>query len=663
MSMIELKDEVLEQMAPFSFSFDLNGQIIYVGKSLQKIDSSIRVNNSIQSYFDFYVMDKNITHENAWEKFQNQLIKIKLKNRDIHLRGQMIFLNQNTVLVNASPMINSLVEIKAMNLLFTDFNLMDPLIDFLMLLQTQNHTLSKLENLNLDLKKEKENAEKANQAKSVFLANMSHELRTPLNSIMGMTSLLLTQTIEADKIKKLEWIKKSSDALLNIISDLLDISKIEAGKQSIYIQPFNLFDLIHDSCEVFRKTAEEKKLIFSYEFDPEIPNIICSDPDRIRQIIYNFIGNAIKFTHAGYVKLEAILMQSKKSIKIIVKDSGIGIQRGLKENLFTPFTQGDISYAKQFQGTGLGLAISKKLVELLGGQIGFEENFEGAFAKGSVFWIDIPFAEISEKEKSLARIETVETKSIEMDKQCKVLVAEDNEANQEVMKAMMEELGHEMVLCRNGKEVLNISHLNQFDLILMDCQMPMMDGFTATKKLREQKLTTPIVALTAYSLEEEIKKCKEAGMDDVVTKPVSIEVIEQVIQKWGQQKQKKENTEEVIDKKAVINLKKLQTSKRPNFVTERFDSFQKTIVEEMQLLSKLVQVSNFEEIAKVAHRLKTSSGIVGAKKVMLLCTQIEAEAKSQSSIEKVKELVKKIPIAFAVFQEESQLFLKDLMAS
>jgi PAS domain S-box-containing protein len=359
--------------------------------------------------------------------------------------------------------------------------------------------------------------EKANIAKSEFLANMSHELRTPMNGVLGTSSLLAMTNLTQKQRQYVRIVQDSGVTLLGVIDEILDYSRIEAGKLEAHNTCFALKDAVETQCALLQPLAQEKNLGYNLEISDDIPEYIVSDYIRIKQVLGNLIGNAIKFSTVGGIRVNVEPdKHDNRLIKISIEDSGVGIAKDKLDTVFVPFEQIiESRVSSKASGTGLGLPISKRIVELLGGQIGVDSK-EG---DGSTFWFTFKYEAPSQDQ-----IDNVENKSIEVetvaDFGIKVLVVEDVLTNQFVITHLMEDLGCNVEMANNGLECLDLLERHKFDLILMDCNMPLMDGYEATRKIREGGNAIPIIALTANAVDGDQDKCIEAGMQGYITKPV-----------------------------------------------------------------------------------------------------------------------------------------------
>lgn len=416
-----------------------------------------------------------------------------------------------------------------------------------------------LEFLNLELKRSTEKAIEANEAKSKFLSIMSHEMRTPLNGIIGFVQMLEDENLNEEQKEIFKLIQNSSTILVSLINDLLDLSKYESKKMMFEVVPFNLDKVIQSCIVTFIPIGEAKKIKVKSDIRFDSNRSVYGDPTKITQLIFNLLSNAVKFTHQGYVELRAYtsILNGILTLKLEVEDTGIGIKEEYKDNLFKPFSQGDLSISKRFGGSGLGLIICKEIVQHYNGSI----EYESEYAKGTKFSVQLEFKVASEKVTN--NIEIIDKKMVRDSVVTKVLVAEDNEINQKVMKKYLTKNNIDFDVAINGREAVELATANKYDLICMDCQMPEMDGYEATKIIRESGILVPIIAMTAFTSMEDKNQCFEAGMNGFLSKPIDFRELANYLGLLGNEdknNEREKEKEEVINNDSnIVNVNDKQT--------------------------------------------------------------------------------------------------------
>jgi len=480
--------------------------------------------------------------------------------------------------------------------------------------------ITEIKNFEEIIIKAKLDADQANEAKSRFLANISHEIRTPLSIMIGFLELLDKTELTEIQRDYLIHTMNASEMLLFLINDILDFSKIEADKMTIEKSNFNLFDLINDTIKLFLPKIKEKNIAIDYYINNNIPKQIIGDPSRIKQILNNLISNAVKFTNTGSIKINVEILDEDENtieLKFEIIDTGIGINLENINKLFNPFTQIDSSTTRAYQGTGLGLAITKRLIEMMDGKIEVESKIN----EGSKFYFTIKFEKSKNDNSAKANKIVIYEDNVKLNqnydkknaneniainnKNLKILLAEDVELNVKIINKFLELNGYSCDNVYNGKEAVEAYSKNEYDIILMDCQMPIMDGYEATRKIRaieKNKKHTIIIAMTAYAMEGDKKKCFEAGMDDYLSKPVDFNKLLSILSNYQNKAQDKNNIlDNIIDK--MIKNNNLEADFIKNLIKEYIIMFDETL----PLIKQNINNGNLEVAEKLAHKMKGAS--------------------------------------------------------
>ena len=508
--------------------------------------------------------------------------------------------------------------------------------------------------LEIELENEKMKALEASKAKEAFLANMSHEIRTPLNAIIGFLRELERQNISESQRKYIENSAIASKHLLSIINNVLDISKIEAGEMSIENIDFDLENTINNVITILEPKAIQKGLNMEVRFDKSIAKALKGDALRIEQVLFNLIGNSLKFTQKGFINIDCKLLNeynNKQEICISILDSGIGMDASFIESIFSKFTQEEKDTTRKFGGTGLGMAITKELIDLMKGKI----EIKSEKSIGTTIKINLVLSKGSIKNivKEKIKTETINLNGV------KILLVEDNEFNRIVAQNSLKSLDCEIVEAENGQEAIAILKTTSFDIILMDIQMPIIDGIEATKIIRnELKINTPIIALTANAFKTEIEKCKSVGMNDYITKPFEEKILFEVLLK---QIQKIDSTDVKTEfKKQTYNLNSLNAMSRGDqeFIKKMIGIFvtqTKTIIEETE---KAIEENNFLEVSRLIHKIKPSIDGMGINSIYEEVRELEKISKTTTDKNEIAQLfllIKKVLIQTVNELEEKEL--------
>ncbi|EDK30661.1 sensory box histidine kinase/response regulator [Vibrionales bacterium SWAT-3] len=504
--------------------------------------------------------------------------------------------------------------------------------------------ISEMKRLNEQLAEEKERANLASQAKSEFLANMSHEIRTPMNAIIGLSYLAIGEISNPTARTYIEKVHRSGHSLLSSINDILDLSKIEAGQLFIDNIPFNALATFKDVIDLMESKADEKQLNLSMSIDPELDTPLLGDPLRLFQVILNLIGNAIKFTEKGSVSLTVDIVDSNErelTMKVCVADTGIGISDDNLHKLFQAFSQADTTTTRRFGGTGLGLNISQKLVNAMGSQI----TVESEFGQGSEFSFVVTFARTTNEELAQFKAQELQLDyQIEFKGQ-KILLVEDNELNQDLALAFFSRSKLDADLAENGKEALALAQNNDYEMIFMELQMPIMDGFEATRLIREFNTTVPIIAMSANVFADAKQRARDAGVTDFLDKPIIIDKATSLISKYIV-------PEVLIEGKApepaLVDASHSDNSDLPIFSKARFEqltnndtALQNKVLDRFCQGAPSMLSEAFDNLAQQEwvtlernlHTLKSMAASIGGQRLAELLSDLESRAHNRACVE------------------------------
>ncbi len=535
------------------------------------------------------------------------------------------------------------------------------------------------------LYEEREKAKKATEKaldyihqKESFVANVTHEIRTPINAVIGLTNIVNdVEGIPPEAKAYINKIQESSEILLSLVNDILDFSKLDFGKIQIETIDFKLSEKIHQSVSLVSQIARNKKLEISYRIDPDLPTFLKGDPSRISQVLLNLLSNAVKFTEEGRIQLIVQLQNQENeflNVKFKVIDTGVGVAQEAQGKIFDAFVQEDISTTRKYGGTGLGLSICKRLVGLMGGEIGVVSEV----GRGSTFWFSLPL-EKGEK-KIISDFSSKTLPKTSSDK--KILVVEDNEVNLLVATKTLQKLGCHVDSAQDGSEALALVTKDHYDAILMDCHMPKMDGYETTQKIRELEAAsdrhTPIIALTAYASKENQERCLQAGMDDYLSKPIRVDQLVTALNKWMKFQSPDLNTSKnsvnatevvftltngnpTLDTAQLLTLRD-QLGDQTEIVDEVIETFLTYTPERIKELENVYEKGSFLGVEKIAHNLKSASATVGASNMAKLCGVLETLS-GEKKLGGVDVTINAIRFEFLMVKEELSEFKRNRITS
>ena len=498
----------------------------------------------------------------------------------------------------------------------------------------RGRTLVRMEELRLA-------AQRASQAKTEFLANVSHEIRTPMNGVLGLSALLLDTKLDSKQDKMITAIRESADALIGVVDEILDFSQLQMGEVELEQAPFDISALIDGVTALMQPRAEAKGLRLESEMKGFTGRRFIGDAGRIRQILLNFVNNAIKFTESGFVLVGAEVVESDQTrIRLSVRDTGVGIPEESLLRIFTRYHQNKATVKRSSGGNGLGLAITKQLVELMGGELGVKS----AVDQGTSFWAEIDLQ--PGPEDTLRVADSDGTGDLLIREGARVLVAEDNPTSRMVTEALLKKLSCEVDIAIDGRDALQRTRVSDYDIVFMDCYMPLMDGFQATQRIRhslsDEEL--PVIALTASVTEEDRARCLEAGMNDMVGKPVRISMLAKALERWvpisGRRSTRPVSTfppPAALDLDMVRQLVSLD-GEDDDFIQEVMIGYVEQLKDSVKSLREALDQGDIEAVRLTAHSIKGASKQIGASRVGELLGAIERE----DCVETVKLVLEQI---------------------
>jgi len=635
--------DMLENVHLVSVMLDREGNMIFCNDFLLKLTGWQREEVVGQSWFDMFIPNgqgvreifaRHITEKTAMSHFENDILTRAGELRHISWNNTNLYDIQGNLIGSASI----------------------------------GEDITERKRAEQELQKAKESAEAATRAKSEFLANMSHEIRTPLNAIIGFSRIVSDKEVgELNKTQSeyLENVVKSSEHLLSLINDILDFSKIEAGKLELENTDFNLTETVEEVVNLLRFKAEEKNILLTSHIDADVPAYLRGDPTRLRQILLNLLNNAVKFTPKGEVRITVQNSKCKMqndnfalcTLHFELSDTGIGIPKNRLDCLFQAFSQADTSTTRRFGGTGLGLAISKSLVEKMNGQIGVE-SVEG---KGSTFWFTAEFEKSVKCDVlSVMKEDNLNTFHLTHNTSLRILIVEDNEFNQKLALHILKKLGFEADVANNGREAIRALQTVAYDLVLMDIQMPVMDGLDAAKFIRNPQSEVlnpdvPIIAMTAHAMQSDRDQCSEAGMNDYISKPICSDELLRIIRnqlsgmKIGQSApvRKVESERKIFDKAEFLN----RIGGSEAFCKELLEAFVQYFPVIFEKLTSALNTNDAKAARLHTHSFKGMSMQISAHKLADLSAEMEKYA-ADGDFDNVRSLMDRLDEEFESLKTE-----------
>ncbi|WP_158523953.1 ATP-binding protein [Paenibacillus bovis] len=517
---------------------------------------------------------------------------------------------------------------------------------------------------NAELKAAREEAVNANQARARFLAIMTHEIRTPMNGVIGMAEILLSSDLSDEQKRSVLLIQESAELLLGMINNMLDLSKMEAGKMQLQESTVNMRLLLDHIIRLIEPKVRENENTISAFIDYRVESNLIGDGGRIRQILLNLLSNANKFTQNGKIEISIQLKENSanlQSLHIEVSDTGIGIAPDHQKNLFQPYAQADRPEQQDVEGTGLGLSICKSLVELMEGTIDLKSDK----GKGSTFWFDIPLKKSPKESELLVQTRASSNEQSGSQNESSVpplavnqmenpiLIVEDNPINSQVIQLQLKKMGITNVhTAINGQEAVSIYLSHNYLMVLMDNRMPVMDGFQATRKIRELEATemrvaVPIIALTANTSQEDRQRCLDVGMDDILTKPVNLDSLTRIMHKWLPVT----ITEKILDMSVIQEIIELNEAGDPEVLRTLIGMYQSETPKKLERLRRLAAAGDAEALADAAHELKSGSLSIGINHLSQLLSEIEKKSRQQD-MQDISQMVEALFPAYEKAKKE-----------